>query len=133
MPMTRRLKLNLTCLLVGAFALVSPLAHSADRTVSVAAEAELDNALTKALHQEDAARGAITSLLQRDDVRSLAEGYGLDVRKAEGAVSTLQGEELQRLSLMAAQADLALAGGDQVLRISLVAALLIVIIIILVT
>ncbi|HEY6552918.1 MAG TPA: PA2779 family protein [Vicinamibacteria bacterium] len=131
--MTRRLKLNLTCLLVGAFALVSPLAHSADRTVTVATEAELDNALTKALHQEDAARGAITSLLQRDDVRSLAEGYGLDVRKAEGAVSTLQGEELQRLSLMAAQADLALAGGDQILRISLVAALLIVIIIILVT
>jgi hypothetical protein len=133
MPMTRRLKLNLTCLLVGAFALVSPLAHSADRTVTVATEAELDDALTKALHQEDVARGAITSLLQRDDVRSLAEGYGLDVRKAEGAVSTLQGEELQRLSLMAAQADLALAGGDQVLRISLVAALLIVIIIILVT
>ena len=131
--MMRRLKLNLSCLLVGAFALASPLAHSADRTFTVATEADLDNALTKALAQEDAARGTITSLLQRDEVRSLAAGYGLDVRRAEGAVSTLQGEELQRLSLMAAQADMQLAGGEQILRISLVAALLIVIIVILVT
>ncbi len=131
--MTRLLKLSLTCLLVAGFVSSGPLAYSADRTVTVATQADLDNAMTKALQQEDAARGTITSLLQREEVRSLAEGYGLDVRKAEGAVGTLQGAELERLSLMAAQADMQLAGGDQILRISLVAALLIVIIIILVT
>ena len=64
-------------------------------------------------------------------MRSLAEGYGLDVRRAEAAVSTLEGAELQRLSLLAADANVRLAGGDQVLRISLIAALLIVIIVIL--
>jgi hypothetical protein len=63
----------------------------------------------------------------------LAEGHGLDVRRAEAAVSTLQGDELQRLAQLAAQAEVQLAGGDTVIRISLVALLLIIIIVILVT
>jgi hypothetical protein len=101
--------------------------------VSLATQADLDNAIAKALAQEDAARSTITTLLQRDEVRSMVEGYGLDVRRAEAAVSTLQGDELQRLSLLAANADLQLAGGDQIISISLVTLLLIVIIVILVT
>lgn len=126
--MTRRLA---TCVLVGIFALSGPLAHSTDVVVGLATQADLDNAIAKTLAREDAARGSITTLLQRDEVRSLAEGYGLDVRRAEAAVSTLEGAELQRLSLLAADANAQLAGGDQVLRISLIAALLIVIIVIL--
>ena len=119
--------------LVGMLALSGPLAHSADQGPSLATAADLDHAVTKALVQEDAARSTITTLLQRDEVRSMAEGYGLAVRRAAAAVSTLQGDELQRLSQLAANADVQLAGGDQVLRISLVALLLIVIIVILVT
>ena len=126
--MTRRLA---ACVLVGILALSGPLAHGADGVVGLATQADLDNAMAKALAREDAARSSITTLLQRDEVRSLAEGYGLDVRRAEAAVSTLEGAELQRLSLLAADANAQLAGGDQVLRISLIAALLIVIIIIL--
>jgi hypothetical protein len=113
------------------FALSGPLAHSADRVVVLATQADLDNAIAKTLAEEDAARSTITTLLQRDEVRSLAEGYGLDVRRAEAAVSTLEGSELQRLSLLAADANVQLAGGDVILRISLVALLLIVIIVIL--
>jgi len=128
--MTRRF--GVTFVLAGMFVLSGPLAHSADRVASLATQADLDNAITKTLGQEEAARGTITTLLRRDEVRSLAEGYGLDVRRAEAAVGTLQGDELQRLSSLAATADAQLAGGDQVLRISLVAALLIVIIIILI-
>lgn len=126
--MTRRLA---ACVLVGILALSGPLSHGADGVVGLATQADLDNAMAKALAREDAARSSITTLLQRDEVRSLAEGYGLDVRRAEAAVSTLEGAELQRLSLLAADANAQLAGGDQVLRISLIAALLIVIIIIL--
>jgi predicted ATPase len=88
--------------------------------------------MAQALDQEDASRSAISALLQRDDVRSLAQGYGLDVQRAESAVSTLQGDELQRLSLLASEMNGQLAGGDRSITISLVAALLIVIIIILV-
>ena len=126
--MTRRFA---AYVLVGMLALSGPLAHSADSVASLATQADLDNAIAKTLDQEDAARSTITTLLQRDEVRSMAEGYGLDVRRAEAAVSTLQGDELQRLSLLAADANAQLAGGDQVIRISLVAALLIVIIVIL--
>jgi hypothetical protein len=113
--------------------LSGPLAHSADNVINLATQADLDKAITKALSQEDAARGTITTLLQREEVRGLAEGYGLDARRAEAAVSTLQGDELQRLSLLAANADIQLAGGDQIIRISLVALLLIIIIVILIT
>jgi predicted ATPase len=62
----------------------------------------------------------------------MARGFGLDVQSAESAVRTLQGDELQRLSLLASDASGQLAGGDRTISISLVAALLIVIIIILV-
>jgi hypothetical protein len=53
------------------------------------------------------------------------------LRRAEAAVGTLQGDELQSLSAQAAQVDHQLAGGDTVISISLVTLLLIVIIIIL--
>ena len=130
--MTRRFGI-VTYVLVGMLVLSGPLAHSDDSVASLATQADLDKAIAKTLGQEDAARSTITRLLQRDEVRSMAEGYGLDVRRAEAAVSTLQGDELLRLSLLAADADAQLAGGDQTITISLVAVLLIVIIIILLT
>ena len=128
--MTRRL--IVTNLLVGMLVLSGPLAHSAEQAKTLASQADLDRAITKTLGQEDAARSEISTLLQRDEVRSLAGTYGLDVRRAEAAVSTLQGDELERLSALAANANVQLAGGDQVLRISLVALLLIIIIVILI-
>jgi hypothetical protein len=118
--------------LVGMLVLSGRFANSAD-IVSLTTQADLDKAIAKTLSQEDAARSTITTLLQRDEVRSMARGYGLDLRRAEAAVKTLQGDELQRLSLLAARADAQLAGGDQYVSISLVALLLIVIIVILVT
>ena len=126
-------RFTLTCVLIGGLVLSGPLAHSADAVVNLASQTDLDNALAKTLGQEDAARHTITTLLQRDEVRRLAAGYGLDVRRAESAVNTLQGDELQRLSALAADANVQIAGGDQVVRISLVAVLLIVIIVILLT
>jgi predicted ATPase len=122
----------MTYLFVGVLVLTGPLAHGADGVAGLTTEADLDAALAKALDGEDASRAAITSLLQRDDVRSMARGFGLDVQSAESAVRTLQGDELQRLSLLASDASGQLAGGDRTISISLVAALLIVIIIILV-
>jgi hypothetical protein len=119
-----------TCVLVGALALSGSLAHAA---ASVASQADLDNAIAQTMGQEDAQRGAITSLLQRDDVRALAKGHGLDLRRAAAAVGTLDGQELESVSRLAASADLQLSGGDTSISISLVAVLLIVIIVILLT
>jgi hypothetical protein len=122
----------MTYLFVGVLLSTAPLAHSADAVAGLTTEADLDAAMAQALDQEDASRSAISALLQRDDVRSLAQGYGLDVQRAESAVSTLQGDELQRLSLLASDMNGQLVGGDRVISISLVTALLIVIIILLV-
>jgi hypothetical protein len=119
-----------TYVLVGMLALSGPLAYSAD---GVTSQADLDRAIAQTLSQEDGARQAITTLLQRDEVRTMANRYHLDLHRAEGAVATLQGDELQSLSTLAANADVQLAGGDQVLSISLVSLLLIVIIVILLT
>lgn len=128
--MIRRLSI-VTCMFLGMLALSGPLAHSADSVASLATQTDLDDAIVRTLSQEDAARSTITTLLQRPDVRSLAESRGLDVQRAEAAVSTLQGDELQELSTLAANANAQLAGGDQVITISLVTLLLIVIIVIL--
>lgn len=122
---------RITYVLVGMLVLSGPLAYSANSAASLATQADLDNAIVKTLGQEDAARNTITTLLHRDEVRSLAEAHGLDLGRAEAAVSTLQGDELQRLSALATDANAQLAGGDRVVTISLVTLLLIVIIVIL--
>jgi len=79
----------------------------------------------------DTQRATIVGLLQRPEVRDLAAGSGLDLRSAESAVATLEGDELSRLAQYAANAEQNLAGGDPKITISLVALLLIVIIVIL--
>lgn len=90
--------------------------------------------IQRALGQRTAAdtqRATILGLLQRPEVRDLAKSSGIDMRSAESAVGTLDGEELTRLAQYASNAERNLAGGDQKITISLVALLLIIIIVIL--
>jgi hypothetical protein len=113
-----------------AIALVMALPGFGAAETSAVNSSELDAALAASTAQEDAAREQVRALLAREDVRTLAEGAGLDLRRADAALTALDGEELQRLAEHAAVADDALAGGQNI-TISLIAALLIVIIIIL--
>jgi CHASE3 domain sensor protein len=79
-----------------------------------------------------AARNTIKELLARDEVREVAGRAGLDLKRANAAVDTLEGTELQEMAARAATADAALAGGKNItITISLVALLLIIIIVIL--
>jgi hypothetical protein len=120
--------------LIGLLAGAGHSAVSAAETrASVLSQTDLDHAIATRLGDEAEARDRIKALLQRNDVRELAKGYGLDLRRAEGAVDTLRGEELQRLAAQVARVDAQLAGGDVVISMSLVAILLIVIIVILLT
>ncbi len=121
-----------TVLLVGLLALTGATARPADHQSGPVSQAQLDQALARKVGDEDAARDTIRRLLQREDVRKLARGYGLDARRAEAAVGTLHGEELHRLASQAATVDSQLAGGDElVVRMSLVGLLLMIIILIL--
>lgn len=94
---------------------------------------ELDNAISMQIGSDAEARQTIQKLLAREDVRALAQSYGLDASRASAAASTLQGSELQSVAQQAAAVNAQLAGGDTVIRISLVALLLIIIIVILLT
>jgi CHASE3 domain sensor protein len=119
-----------TAALVVVFS-TSPLAWAGDAP-SVVTPAELNAALAARTAGDDAARADLRSLLARDEVRTLAARYGLDLRRAEAAVAGLEGDELHRLAQQAAQAEAALAGGDQVvISLSVVTLLLIIIIILL--
>ncbi len=94
---------------------------------------DLDSAISMQIGSDAEARQTIQKLLSREDVRAFAQSYGLDASRAAAAASTLQGSELHSMAQQAPAIDAQLAGGDPVLRISLIAALLIVIIVILLT
>ena len=94
-------------------------------------------AIDQALHQHvaatDADRAVVQRLLARPDVRALAAEIGLDVRRAETAVATLDGAELGELAAHARQAEQGLAGGQSTVRISttlIIIALLVVILLV---
>jgi hypothetical protein len=93
---------------------------------------EVDQALSAKTQSDDAARASIRELLARDEVRQVANESGLDLKRAESAVSTLQGDELARISERATAANDLLAGaGSGDIHINIIVLLLIVIIVIL--
>ncbi len=99
---------------------------------NVVGTADLDRTLRTRVDADAAARDTIKELLARDEVRDLAGRAGLDLKRANAAVDTLEGTELQEMAARAATADAALAGGkDITIKISLVALLLVIIIVIL--
>jgi len=129
--MPRCLK-SLTTVFVAAVVLLSSVHTNADDVRPAAVtQAELDAAVARHLEARAADRERVARLLQRDDVRALASEHGIDLRRAEDALGTLDDSELQTLAAQAAVVDANLEGGDQYLRISLIALLLIIIIVIL--
>jgi hypothetical protein len=103
----------------------------AQQTSTVVDRVAVEQALQEKVVSDESARDSIRTLLGRDDVKAMAEGMGLDVRRAQGAVSSLEGADLQRVNARATAANDLLAGGATTVTISLVAVLLIVIIVIL--
>ena len=76
--------------------------------------AELEKALEAKARRDEESRDAILRLLRNSEVERLAERLGLDIRKAEAAVSTLDGEELVRLASEARRLDSELIGGKKI-------------------
>lgn len=100
----------------------------------VVAESEMNAALTRNAEAESEQREAIRKVLRHPRVQQVAETLGLDVARADAAVSTLEGEALAQVASQATAAEDALAGGA-VLTIThtmLIIILLVVIILILV-
>ncbi len=74
-------------------------------------------------------RDEVRGFLNRAEVREVAARLGLDVTRAETAVSTLSSDEAADLADQARQVDAQLAGGDSI-TISVTTLLLVIIIII---
>jgi hypothetical protein len=82
--------------------------------VHVASGEALDRLVASDVARQDADRQAIRDLLLRSDVREVASQAGLDIRKAEAAVSTLSGKDLQEAAAHARMAQEQLGGGSSV-------------------
>ena len=106
-----RMLASLVVLMVSLGAVI-PAVHA--QTSHAAPQSALDAAVQE--HAADAAsdRETVARLLQRPEVQAIAGDLGLDLRRAESAVATLDGQQLTELAAQARQAEQALAGGQSV-------------------
>jgi hypothetical protein len=95
-------------------------------------KAALDMAVQQRVSQEQADREAIVSLLRRAEVKQIAAKAGLSLDKAEAAVSTLQGNDLQQAASQARQAQNDLAGGASTVVISTTTIIIVLLLVILI-
>ena len=82
---------------------------------------------------QDADRAAVRDALTRPEVREIASHMGVDLTRADAAVATMSGADLQQAASAARQVNSSLVGGASTIVIStttIIIALLIIIIII---
>ena len=97
----------LVALAFGASPLSAQEGHIVDRS-------QLRSSVTEGAASADADRATVLRVLQRSEVREIADRMGVDVTTAEDAVATLDGAELERLSTRARAVESALAGGQSI-------------------
>jgi len=73
---------------------------------------DLDAVVTAHAEQSNASRAVVEDFLARPDVVRAAADAGIDVRKAEAAVTALSTEDVEQLAMQLDQLDSALAGGN---------------------
>jgi hypothetical protein len=111
-----------------AVLLMAPAVGAQDHVITNSA---LDKAVQDRVRQEQVDREAIVSLLQRAEVRDIAAKAGLSLDKAQAAVSTLEGKDLQQAAQQARQVENDLAGGATTVVISTTTIIIILLIVIL--
>ena len=120
-----------TLYIVFALVAVVPAAHA--QTPHAAPQSILDAAVQDHVSTTAADRETVLRLLERPDVQAVAGDIGLDLRRAQSAISTLEGQQLTDLAAQAQQVEQALAGGQSRIVISttlIIIALLVLILII---
>jgi len=108
----------LASMVILMFSLVAVIPPVHAQTSHAAPQSALDAAVQD--HAADAAadRETVARLLQRPDVQAIAGDLGLDLRRAESAIATLDDQRLTELAAQARQAEQALAGGQSSVTIS---------------
>lgn len=93
--------------------------------------ADMRQAITAQAQAQQQTRETLRGVLKNSQVRAVAGRLGLDVARADRAVNTLTGADLERLAGPVRDIDAQLAGGSNTVIISTTTILLIIIIIIL--
>jgi hypothetical protein len=112
---------------------LAPYAHA--QSAHAAQPSAIDEALQQRVDSVDADRAVVQRVLEQPEVRALAGELGVDVRRAQSAVATLDPGQLGEVAARANAVDRALAGGQGSITISttlLIIGLLLLIILILV-
>jgi hypothetical protein len=100
------------------FTLVAATPRADAQETHAAPQAALDAALQQHVSKSTTDRDAVVRLLEREEVRQIAAQAGLDLRRAQTAVATLEGAELAQLATQARQAEQSLTGGASTVTIS---------------
>ena len=119
---------RLTMVLCLIASLVATPVLAQQRVVSAA---DLRAAMTDKAAADAARRQQIATVLRDDEVRQLAAAMKLDVTKAEAALATLNGPDLERAAAAASALQVELSGEASTVTISITTLLLVIIIIIL--
>src|SRR3954467_13232820 len=99
----------------------------------VAAQQVLDAAVQQHVLAAEQDRETVRQFLQRSDVRTVAGKYGIDLRRADTAVTTMNAADVASAAAQARAADQALTGGASTVTIStttIIIALLVLILVI---
>jgi len=86
--------------------------------VHIAGQQVLDSAVQEHVRAADQDRQIVQQFLQRSDVRAIAGKYGIDLRRAESAVATMNAADLSSVAAKAREANRELAGGASTVTIS---------------
>ena len=108
---------------------LAPVASAQDHVIGKTA---LEQAVQQRAGQQQADRDAIKALLQRAEVREVANKAGLSLDKAQAAVEALQGEGLNRAASHARQIQDNLAGGASTVVISTTTIIIVLLVLLLV-
>ena len=104
--------------LVVLFCILTLVSRADAQSSHAATASAIDEALKQHVDSTDADRALVLRVLEKPAVRDLASELGVDIRRAQSAVRTLDGEPLTRLAAQAQQVDQALAGGQGSVTIS---------------
>jgi len=108
------------------------MAPAASAQSNVIDRSALDKAVQERVSRDQADREAITTLLQRAEVRAVAGKAGISLDKAALAASTLQGDDLRQIAEQARQVDNQLAGGASTIVISTTTIIIVLLLVILI-
>lgn len=122
---------RLACLFLAAPLLAFPASASAQHVTD---RSSLDRAVTERAQTSSAERESIQRLLDRPEVREVAERYNLDISRVQAGAATLHGPDLERVAAQARAVESALVAGDTITitTTTLIIILLLVIILILI-